>query len=243
MKTSDQIDKLASALAKAQASIEPPPKNRTAKVPTKNGGEYKYTYADLADIIMAVKGPLAANDLAWTSGTEVNGHTALHTRLIHSSGQWIEASYPIVDGLSAQQMGSAITYGRRYTLCALLGIVAEDDDDGETADAPRKTQTAKAAAPKQTPTPADAPVKAAPAKADKKLASWAGSVAKVNNVANGKWMIVGADTPPTEFGTSTPEHAAVASDSIGKCRVTIAYMVNQNGIKVTQALQPEVKNV
>jgi hypothetical protein len=227
MKTSDQIDKLAGALAKAQASIKAPPKNKTAKV-----GSYSYTYADLSDIIEAVKKPLSDNELAWTSGTDANGHTTLHTRLIHASGQWIEASYPLIDGLSAQQMGSAITYGRRYTLCALLGIVADDDDDGQVADAPKSTTKASSKA--------DAPVKAEPAKVDKKLVHWAGNVAKVNNVANGKWMIVGADG--TEFGTSTPEHASVASDAIGKCKVKIAYMVNQNGIKVTQALEPEVKN-
>src|SRR5688572_8842240 len=116
MKTSEQTDKLTAALVKAQTAIVPPTKDKTAKI-----GAYQYNYADLAAIIDASRKPLADNGLAITSTTEANGHVILSSRLMHVSGQWIEATYPLPADCTPQQMGSAITYGRRYTLCALLG--------------------------------------------------------------------------------------------------------------------------
>jgi hypothetical protein len=162
MKTSEKTESLIAALLKARAAFPAIHKDKTAKVPTKSGGQYQYNYADLSSIIDATKDPLIANGLMLQHGMESNGHTILTCRLSHVSGQWQESAYPIAAGVDAQQMGSAITYGRRYTACAMLGIVTEDDDDGEAAKAPQQQ-----AAPKQYALKPVAPVKpAAPQPAD-----------------------------------------------------------------------------
>ena len=68
------------------------------------------------------------------STTLVNGVTALVTTLHHTSGQWIRGYYPVTAvKADPQAMGSAITYARRYALSAIVGVVSEDDDDGESA--------------------------------------------------------------------------------------------------------------
>jgi len=64
----------------------------------------------------------------------------LETRLIHSSGQWIGAAYALPNLADSQDMGSAITYARRYSLCAILGIAGEDDEDGEAATAAEQAE-------------------------------------------------------------------------------------------------------
>lgn len=219
---------LVKALIAAKKAFKPLVKNKV-------NPHFKSEYADLAAVHEAVDEALAANGLTIMqpmSFDEKDRHI-IKTELAHTSGETRVSVYPLPGGVRPQEVGSAITYGMRYSICALLGIAPkqEEDDDGEAAHGRGTTK-------RDEPKP-EKPADAKPAKVDKKLVAWVGQVAKVNNVANGKWMIVGADA--SEFGTSTPEHAAVASDSIGKCRVQIAYIVNANGIKVTQTLQPEVK--
>ena len=128
MRTSEQIDQLAAALAAAQAAFPPIKKDRTATVPTKTGGTYSYTYADLGSVLDAVRPALTANGLSITQGG-TGDH--LVTRLLHVSGQWIESDGTLpATQATPQGLGSAITYARRYWLTALLGVVAESDDDG-----------------------------------------------------------------------------------------------------------------
>lgn len=131
------IDKLAEALSKAQAEITAPKKNRMVDF-TGPKGRVKYAYADLADVIEAIKGPFGKNGLSITHalGYEA-GMYGLRTYLMHSSGQAVVAWYPLPDPgkqqIRAQEFGSAITYARRYSLSALAGIASEEDDDGEKA--------------------------------------------------------------------------------------------------------------
>jgi hypothetical protein len=54
----------------------------------------------------------------------------LITTLYHESGQSIYSSYLLPSGLDAQKMGAAITYGRRYSICSILCITADEDTDG-----------------------------------------------------------------------------------------------------------------
>lgn len=120
------IDKLAAALAKAQAKMTNPPKTKQGQY---RGG--KYLYADLADVLDHVRGPLSENGLAIVQLLQPG---VLVTRLIHASGQYVECLYPLPAGMpSPQDMGSAITYARRYSLCPLLGISGETDDDASQA--------------------------------------------------------------------------------------------------------------
>ena len=129
MRTSETVGKLAGALAKAQGSITPPIKSKTANV-----GSYKYSYADLAEIIEALRHPLADNGLATVQSIDNDEKgSILVTRLLHESGEWVEASYRLPQA-TGQQFGSALTYARRYSLSAIVGIAAEDDDDGAIAE-------------------------------------------------------------------------------------------------------------
>ncbi len=126
MKTSEQIDALAAALAKAQSEM------RNAKL-NKTNPHFKSRYADLAEIRDTVTPSLTANAIAVVHGMErCDGGLNVVTRLIHSSGQWIESCFPVALD-KPQAMGSAITYGRRYNLSAIVNIAADDDDDANAA--------------------------------------------------------------------------------------------------------------
>lgn len=122
---------LGAALAAVQADMPSVHKGKTANV-----GQYRYTYADLADVSAAILPLLAEHGLAFTCHPRrVDGTNSyeLAATLLHSStDQTVEGALPI-SGNQPQQIGSAITYGRRYLLGCLTGIVTDDDDDGATA--------------------------------------------------------------------------------------------------------------
>jgi hypothetical protein len=129
MRTSEQINELATALAKAQAEM------KNAKL-NKVNPHFKSRYADLAEIRDTVTPALSKHGIAVVHGlfpSEGNGLVVM-TRLIHASGQWIESGFPIAFD-KPQTMGSAITYGRRYNLSAMTNIAADDDDDANAANA------------------------------------------------------------------------------------------------------------
>lgn len=121
-----EFDKIAAALAKAQAEMTNPPKTKSGQC---RGG--RYMYADLAEVLDHIRGPLSKNGLAVV---QIVSPGTLTTRLLHASGQFIDSVYALPNTqLDAQAMGSAITYARRYSVCALVGIAAEDDEDGAKA--------------------------------------------------------------------------------------------------------------
>ncbi len=141
---------LASALAELQTALPEVKKGETAKVPTKTGGSYSYSYASLADVSRAVLPLLGERGLSFsTKPTMVGDRFVLVYLLRHISGESDEGMYPLPDPTRAtpQEIGSAITYGRRYTLCSVTGLTpAGDDDDaaamsrqrpGKAADEPR----------------------------------------------------------------------------------------------------------
>lgn len=132
MDKSEEIDKLAIALAKFQGSLEQPSLNSEVKVRTKTGGEYKFKYADLSECKRAAKQPLADNGLSVCQLIEDD--YSIRTILLHSSGQWISSKVRMPSNAAdAQSIGSAITYAKRYAFCAILGIVADDDEDANIA--------------------------------------------------------------------------------------------------------------
>ena len=127
---SEQINELAKALAAAQGELEPAEKNSTAAVGKE--GKLKRKYADLTAMIDAVRKVLPKIVLP------SEGVAHVRTMLMHESGQWLASEcrmpYDNTGSKNAiQSMGSAITYARRYSLSALVGVVADDDDDGEGA--------------------------------------------------------------------------------------------------------------
>jgi hypothetical protein len=125
---------LASALVAFQGDMPTVHKGKTATVPTKTGGSYRYTYADLADVSAAATPLLVRHGLAFTCRPRAvdGGSYELVGVLTHTSGEEKEGSLPIF-GRSAQEIGSSITYGRRYLLGCLTGIVTDDDEDGQVA--------------------------------------------------------------------------------------------------------------
>lgn len=138
VKISEQgIENLASALAKFQGEVRNP--SNTAKNP-----QFKSKYAPLDEVINTVKPILEKNGLSFIQSTGSSGeNVVITTLLIHKSGEWLESdpltlpAYQTKSGgvkdFNAQGAGSAITYGRRYSLSAILGLSSEDDDDGNNA--------------------------------------------------------------------------------------------------------------
>lgn len=127
---SEHINELMAALAKAQSEM------RTAEIGSDNP-YFKSRYADLTSIVAASRPALTKFGLAVLQEIVLNddGSQVLVTILGHSSGQYIESRMRIVPPKNdVQSIGSYITYLRRYSYAALVGVVAADeDDDGERA--------------------------------------------------------------------------------------------------------------
>jgi hypothetical protein len=134
MRQSESINELVAALTKVQGMIEPPQKGKTAHVKS-DKANYTFDYADLAAVIASVRKPLSECGIAYTFAVDiVEGKAILDTRIMHTSGQWIGSVMPLTVAGTPQQRGSEITYLKRYSLCGLIGVAAEDeDDDGNAA--------------------------------------------------------------------------------------------------------------
>lgn len=143
MNQSNDTSEIYAALAAAQGEIQNPTKDKTANVPTKSGGAYSYAYADIADVLSTVRPVLSKHGLAVVQMTMIDQHNMmLRTRITHKSGQFVESDYPVCQiGGDHRVMGAALTYARRYALCPMLGIAADQDTDGEAAaEAPRRQE-------------------------------------------------------------------------------------------------------
>lgn len=131
---SEQIDKLAAALAAAQGKFLPIKKSKAVEVSgtTKEGKpyRYKYAYAPLDEILNATRPALSENGLAIIQTTdEGDGGTLLKTSLIHSSGQWYNSYKYLGRFDKPQEFGGALTYYRRYEISTVLSVSSEEDDD------------------------------------------------------------------------------------------------------------------
>lgn len=127
MKTSEQINEIAAALAKAQAEMTNPVFNKV-------NPHFKSKYADLSSVLNAVRPALAKNGIALMqmTGIEDSG-MVLYSRLTHTSGQWIESVYPVTNSGKHQEIAAALTYAKRLSLSAIAGVAGEEDDDGNAA--------------------------------------------------------------------------------------------------------------
>lgn len=121
------MNELISALIKARSEFAPIRKDKVNPF-------LKNKYATLDAVLEAVEPALRQNGLTIVQTTEVNGdQTVLKTSLYHESGQSISGHYPLPQTDDPQKLGAAITYGRRYALCAILSVTADEDDDGNAA--------------------------------------------------------------------------------------------------------------
>lgn len=148
--TAEQAGELAAALAAVQAKMPRVGKDNRAQIKS-DKGNYSYFYADLTEISEALLPLLAAQNLAWTTLPTLNdaGAFVLRYALRHTSGEQVGGDYPLPNaGSSPQVLGSAITYARRYALCAVTGLApgGEDDDAGAAQDA-RNRQDSQATGP------------------------------------------------------------------------------------------------
>jgi hypothetical protein len=150
---------LAAALAAVQANLPTIAKGETAEVEGKSKSgvpyKYKYRYADLADVSKVILPMLGAVGLSWITRPTLreDGKFVLAYELMHVSGDGVKGEYPLSGG-SPQEIGSAITYARRYALCSVTGVAPEqDDDDGASASRPQQREqwdNARPAAPTAT---------------------------------------------------------------------------------------------
>lgn len=129
LEISNEIAELASALSKAQGEMG------SAKKGADNPF-FKSKYADLSEVIKALKEPFAAHGLSYTQFPVMREDAAgVVTVLMHESGQYMRSTYsiPLVKR-DAQSVGSCITYARRYALQAIAGIPAADDDGNQASE-------------------------------------------------------------------------------------------------------------
>ena len=138
---SHSIGKLADALAKAQAEMEGATKDAT-------NPHFRSPYADLGVACAMPAGRWRSMGSRICSRPAPTApHVTVTTLLVHSSGEWIAEDLTLTAGQNTPQaVGSAITYGRRYGLAAMVGI-APEDDDGEAAE-PRNATPLVLPAPK-----------------------------------------------------------------------------------------------
>ena len=129
MQRSSDVDKIVPALLNAQSEMPAVTKDGT-------NPHFQSKYASLPSIFSACFPVLNKSDLLCiqSPGVSERGTVRLTTVLMHKSGQWIAGTLVMPTGKdTAQAVGSALTYARRYSFCAMLGIVADEDDDGNTA--------------------------------------------------------------------------------------------------------------
>lgn len=134
---SRKIGKLAIALAAAQGEFVTVQRGNTAKVESEKAN-YSYKYAELSDYMDVARGPLSRHGLAVMQPPiyDANGCVVVETLLVHGeSEQWLANElYLMPKDAKPQSIGSAITYARRYAYTAILGMIAEkEDDDGNEA--------------------------------------------------------------------------------------------------------------
>ena len=132
----EKVKKLDAAIIKARAEFP---------LLTRNGTNpaFKSSYATLDDVLACVMPVCNKHGLnISTANWFVEGKPCAITSITHKEGGFRQSCFPIAD-VSPQKAGGTMTYAQRYQICSLLGIQAEDDDDGNTAQGV-KSQNGKA---------------------------------------------------------------------------------------------------
>jgi len=147
MQKSEGISELTKALCALQSELKPVPKDSINPF-------FKSKYADISAIWESCRPLLSKNKLSVSQLPGVVGaQIVLTTILMHESGEWISSDLLVTPSRNkldkdqqgnpvhsnvpyqpnAQEIGSALTYARRYALSAILGVCSEEDDDAEAA--------------------------------------------------------------------------------------------------------------
>jgi hypothetical protein len=131
MEQSTEIKELLAALCNVQGEMPTMPKDKKG---------YSYMYTDFDTIVTTIKPLLKKNNIGFMQAlTMVGDSPAITTRIFSQSGQYIQdtVTLPKVEmkgTTAAQNMGASITYMKRYALCAMFGITADEDVDGSIDD-------------------------------------------------------------------------------------------------------------
>lgn len=136
MNKSDSIASIIPAILAARKIIEPIVKTKEAKLKGEGKGgaqfEYSFRYAPFEEVLHKITPALNENGLILSQG--MNGF-CLETTLFHSSGEWITYSEEMPHSYpSPRAFGSELSFRKRYAATSALGITAEEDDDGQTAE-------------------------------------------------------------------------------------------------------------
>lgn len=211
-------------------------KNQEARIPGKNGGPgYSYKYADLADVDDAATPVLARHGLAFVAipARTENGSYELVGTLIHTSGEKLEGPLPL-QGRTAQELGSSLTYMRRYLLGAMTGIVTDEDDDGSRAQQ-AQGNAEPAGPPERQPQMSRAPHVEEVAELIQGL-----SAAERDNV--GPWWDNAARDghlpPRTNLGALTPAQAAWVQETVAHMRQVAEEAAGRDAELAAAANQP-----
>lgn len=135
---SPEIGELVTAYVSAQSKIDNVNQDREVEVPIKDKqnpgqykGKYRYRYATLPGILNHIRDALVDNGIWYTQFTRAG---FMITRLLHKSGQWMDTGdvpLPDIKG-TPQDIGAIISFFKRYSLIAAMGLASDDDNDGES---------------------------------------------------------------------------------------------------------------
>lgn len=150
-------DNLPTALALVQTKLPTIVKHQTAVVKSEKA-TFSYEYADLADVSEQILPLLGDAGLAWICRPTYNaeGKFVLSYSLVHISGEREDGQYPLPNSGTPQAMGAAISYARRYCLCAVTGAAPKGDDD-DAASVPKATTAQRQSRPRPAPAATAAP--------------------------------------------------------------------------------------
>ena len=133
MEKSESIQNLTKAVIQFQKNMNPLELDAEAEVITDKGGKYKFKYATLENIIESTRPLLVECGLALIQTVGEGG--SVTTLLAHQTGEWVQDTVLIAPVKSSPQaIGSSITYAKRYSMAAILRVIAESDEDGNIAE-------------------------------------------------------------------------------------------------------------
>src|SRR3954451_146837 len=164
-RSSESIETIAAALARAQLELTNPEKSlvATLRPPSPRDPDRTFRYASLSSGLDIVRKSLGKQEIATVQTTTIDKETGLvrlTTLLAHSSGEWMSSEWPVCpisETASPQRMGAALTYARRYALFTLVGIAGEDDLDAPDLSDSNTAHTRQARLDGTVPSPSGSP--------------------------------------------------------------------------------------
>jgi len=139
---SESNQEISKALVVAWSELKNPKHNAKVSVRTKQGGQYTFEYTDLGGILEEAKAVLGKHQISiHQNAYTTDGFVTVETMFLHSSGEWMKSSpLQVKANADMKELGGQITYMKRYSLSAMLGIATEEDDDGNLGSGDTATQ-------------------------------------------------------------------------------------------------------